>query len=150
MATPTEKKFEFRDWMNSLNLKASAVASRFGISGQTAFNWRSNGVPPSRQEFVSRTIAEWTEGSAIGPRLVVQANERQFRAWNDAANSCEGGPKRLEDWVREGLDELAKEYFDEPQLPLPLRSLPSSMVADAKDGNALPSLGSVKYPRKGK
>lgn len=148
MATPPDKKFEFRDWMDSLNLKASSVTSRFGISAQTVFNWRSNGVPPSRQEFVSRIIAEWTSGSAFGPRLVVHANEQQFRAWNDAANNCESGPKRLEDWVKDGLDELAREYFDDPQLKLPVRS--HLKVAQTPNDPPAPERhGDISY-RKGK
>lgn len=135
MATHSDRKFEFRDWMDTQKLKVSAVCSRFGISEQTAFNWRSKGVPKSRQDFVSRVIAEWSNASAIGPRIQVQATDAQFRAWNLAANDCENGPKTIEEWARDGLNELAREYFSNPQLSLPLRSLPkhheeTTMVAE--------------------
>lgn len=131
MATPIdEKKFEFREWMDSQKLKVTAVASRFGISEQTAFNWRSKGVPVGRQEFVTRTIAEWSSGSAIGPRLHVQATDAQFRAWNMAA--MEAG-KLMEDWARDGLDEMAQEYFSNPQLSLQLRVGPKLLSKVAEE-----------------
>lgn len=133
MATTDDRKFEFRDWMDAQKLKVSAVAQRFGISEQTAFNWRSNGVPKSRQDFVSRIIAEWASGSAIGPRLSVQATDEQFRAWNRAALD-EG--KIIEDWARDGLDAMAKEYFGNPQLPLPLRCMPATKAPAREAGNA--------------
>lgn len=129
-----DRKFEFRDWMNSLKLKAPAVAARFGITDQTARHWRSKGVPDSRQDFVSRTISEWADAATIGPRLQVQATDAQFRAWNQAALD-EG--KLMEDWARDGLDELAKEFFSSAPRSIPLHSLPLSQVADGPNPNAV-------------
>lgn len=153
MAKPNDKRFEFRDWMNSENLKTPSVIARFGITEQTARHWRSKGVPESRQDFVSRTIAEWTSGSSIGPRIQIQATDAQFRAWNLAALECEGGPKLIEDWARDGLDMMAREYFENPQLSLPLRSLPSiqaDKVADAEAGEsaALPRKETKYLPKR--
>jgi hypothetical protein len=145
MSKQSSKKFEFREWLNSQSLKTPQVTARFGISEQTARHWRSKGVPESRQDFVSRTIAEWADGSSIGPRIQIQATDAQFRAWNRAANECEGGPKLLEDWAREGLDQMAHEYFTNPQLSLALRSLPPAKVADEANPNATRSKGDVSY-----
>lgn len=148
MAKPPDKRFEFRDWMNSQNLKTPAVIARFGITEQTARHWRSKGVPSTRQDFVSRTIAEWADGSSIGPRIQIQATDSQFRAWNRAALECEGGPKLIEDWAREGLDQMACEFFDDPQLKLPVRSH-LKVAQTPNDPPAPERLGDVSY-RKGK
>lgn len=124
MASKTPHKNEFREWMDSLKLKAPTVANRFGITEQTVNHWRSKGVPKSRKEFAARTMAEWASGSAIGPCIQVQATAEQFRNWNQAA--LDQG-KLMEVWARESLDELAREHFANPQMSLPLRPLPKPM-----------------------
>jgi hypothetical protein len=133
MANKTPKKNEFREWMDSLKLKAPTVAGRFGITVQTVNHWRSKGVPDSRKEFAARTMAEWSSGSSIGPRIQVQATDEEFRAWNRAALECEGGPKLIEDWAREGLNQMAIEYFNNPQKSLPFRSHLKVHAAEASE-----------------
>lgn len=123
MSDAPEPKFHFRDWMDRRKLKASDVAPRFGITNQTVFNWRSNGVPESRQEFVARTIAEWPP--VDGHPIIVTPTATQYAAWQRATSQRSidtGLPMTLEEWAVEGLDQLAFEHFNDPQLKLKLRT----------------------------
>ncbi len=115
------KKNSFRSWMDGLKLKSPAVASRFGVTEQTIRHWRSQGVPPNRQDFVSRIISDWDKTPTTGIPIRVFATDEQFDAWSQAA-LADG--KVLKDWATDGLDLLAREHFANPQMSLPLRSVP--------------------------
>lgn len=104
---------DFKAWMDRLKLRAEIVGKALNVTGQTVRNWRASSIPKRKRAEVERMMAEWESNpsSHFGPRLVINATDQQFQNWNDAANHCPGGPKRIEEWARDGLNELAKEYF---------------------------------------
>lgn len=118
MSTFTE---EFRSWMDKEKLRAEIVGNALDVSPQTIRNWRASSVPKRKEEAVRRLMREWDSNprAHLGRNLVVNATYEQFRAWNQAANATDGGPKLLEDWAREGLDEMAKEFFERKPYVLP-------------------------------
>ena len=106
---------QFREWMDSKELRAKDVAKRFGVSVQTIAHWRSKGVPERKQPHVNYVIACWSNPTAaeLGSTLLLKPSASQFRAWNQAALD-EG--QLLEEWAIAGLDQYAGELGIEPTL----------------------------------
>lgn len=105
----TENNNEFRDWMDRNGIKIAEAATALGVGEQTVANWRSIGVPPRRAEHVRFYMANWEQTAGHGENtnsIVVRATPDQFKQWNKAA-MLDG--MLIEDWARQGLDELAAE-----------------------------------------
>lgn len=115
----SEKKNEFKEWMDSRGLKTKDVAAELHVDEATIRNWRSQGVPPRREPHVRKYMMEWkprssdaseesreSELAALRQNLVIYPTKDQFNAWNRAAMR-EG--KLICDWAAEGLDALAAE-----------------------------------------
>lgn len=124
---------QFRDWMDGHDprLRAEEVGRALDVSPQTIRNWRSSGVPDRKMAAVLRIMREWdtTAGVQMGNRLCITASDEQFRAWNQAAISEEGGPYLLEEWAKNGLDKMANDYSQRPRL-YEFSDEDSSKVAD--------------------
>jgi hypothetical protein len=143
---------DFRKWMDEKKLRAETVGKALDVSAQTVRNWRAGTIPKRKHDAIQRIMREWDNSPAtqIGSRLSVQATDEQFRAWNRAANECEDGPMLIEDWARISLNKLAREYFSNPQLSLPIRShLRVANDPEKRDDVAEQKTG-TKYPPKGK
>jgi|688.fasta_scaffold396759_2 hypothetical protein len=96
---------DLRAWMEQKKLKGAQVAPILGISIQTLRNWRCSGIPPRKREYVARFIADFENARTLKTTLQIRASSEQFTRWNWAA--LQKG-KLIEEWAREGLDEIAK------------------------------------------
>lgn len=107
----------FRAWMDEKKLLAETVGKALDVSPQTIRNWRASGIPKRRHEAVRRLMREWDfkANAQIGSRLSISASDKQFRSWNAAA-LAEG--MLIEDWARDGLDQLAQENDRQPKTHL--------------------------------
>jgi transcriptional regulator with XRE-family HTH domain len=111
----TNPAANFKEWMNSKELKAKDVCKRFGVSVQTIAHWRSKGVPARKQPHVNYVISCWGNPAAaeIGSALLLKPSSSQFRRWNQAALHA---GLLLEDWAIDGLDQFAGELGIESTL----------------------------------
>ncbi|GEM_PF-1730958 len=91
--------------MERMKLKGPQVAPRLGISIQTLRNWRCSGIPPRKREHVAQLMADWDKIQSSLATLQIRASSEQFTRWNWAA--LQKG-KLIEEWAREGLDEIAR------------------------------------------
>lgn len=96
---------DLRAWMEHMKLKGPQVAPRLGISIQTLRNWRCSGIPPRKREHVAQVMADWDKIQSSLTTLQIRASSEQFTRWNWAA--LHKG-KLIEEWAREGLDEIAR------------------------------------------
>lgn len=121
----------FKDWMDSAGVSTKDACQRFGISKQTLYNWRSNGVPESKQSHVNYVISCWSNPTAaeIGETLLLRPTPEQYRNWSMAALQER---KILEDWAFEGLDELAAKYEMDIRLVPKAAEEPSEYRSGAK------------------
>lgn len=130
--------------MDRHRMKAAEVADALFVTEQAVRNWRSAGVPARRQPH----LAEWmatVDAAHIGDPidylrsrpLVVEATPEEWNAWEDAAFAAR---KKLTDWARDGLNEMADErgYGDTPD--------PLSPVALVREEPAPDPYGSKKEP----
>lgn len=113
----------FRAWMDERRMRASDVADALFVTEQAVRNWRSAGVPARRQA----QLADWMasqdavdQGDPIdilrSRPLVVEPTPEEWHAWEDAAFAAR---KKLTDWARDGLNELAKARgYDTPLNPV--------------------------------
>lgn len=101
--------------MDSRGVGLAEAALGLGVSHQTVAHWRSQGVPARRLAQVGYWMAQRDRGGEVGARrtLVIDATREQFTTWNQAA-SAEG--RLIEDWAREGLDDLAREALETGEL----------------------------------
>jgi hypothetical protein len=105
METPATN---FKEWMDTNQVPTKEVCKRFGISKQTLYNWRSSGIPESKQSHVNYIISCWKNPTAaeLGSTLLIKPTAEQFRTWNIAALQ---NKQILEDWAIQGLDKYAEE-----------------------------------------
>lgn len=98
--------------MADRQVRPEDLAERLGVGVQTIYNWRSAGVPERKIPHLRQVINEWDARSSgqLGA-LVVRPTPEEFRAWNRAA--LDAG-QLIEDWVIQGLNELAEESMEEP------------------------------------
>lgn len=100
---------EFAAWLDVRGLSPAEGAALFGISEQNIYNWRSTrGVPPSKAEWVLKTMTEYEKLSVgtLPNRVILEPTRDQFRAWGKAALAA---GKLIDDWAAETLDDVAAE-----------------------------------------
>lgn len=96
-----------KTWMDERKLRAADVAERLGVSQQTIHNWRSQGVPPRRQNHVRKILGEWDKTQLMDAKspIPVRATAEQFDRWNRASMAKY---QTIEEWAVDGLEKMAE------------------------------------------
>lgn len=114
----SEKKNEFRDWMDDRRLKAANVCKPMQVSEQTIHQWRSYGVPARRAPHVKRFMSEWVDPTYAIPASIDDTNIVRVPFKDDKmdivseASSIVGTPMR--DFIRKACIHKAREILADP------------------------------------